>query len=184
MDLLIRGRTTRDDRLECDLLEMIFAAPQAFPFVRQHLSKDDEGGWLEPHEAAQVLRHPALRLLLEQCLNIYIARGEVTFQQVMNSLDDSAMKRLIVWLDERARSTGLAHKIHDQGVDPVDDCPFLLKQSLENLGWRQAEQSHQRVAMQLSHHGDGPQGLDPAMEALLRQAAEFHQRRATQRQGS
>ncbi|MCA9088529.1 MAG: DNA primase [Planctomycetaceae bacterium] len=181
VDRLVRGRLSRDDRLECDLLEIILAVPAAFPYVRRTLSIGKEGGSLEPHEAAEVLRHPALRMLLQTCLEQANPGGALSFSKVLDALEDTSMKRLVVWLDERARSKDLAGRVETLGNDPVDDCPMLLRRSLNNLKWRGEEQSNQRVAMQLSQHGDGPQTLDPAMEALLRQAAEFHQRRATQR---
>jgi hypothetical protein len=62
-----------------------------------------------------------------------------------------------------------------------DGCPLLLRRSIENLQWRREEQSHQRIAVQLSADGDGTRRLDDAATALLKQAAEFHQKRANKK---
>ncbi len=126
-----------------------------------------------------------LHALLEIYLELSVVRELVTLEMLLDQLtDNAALTHLVVWLDERARVRNLAHKIHLLGVDPVDDCPLLVQRSLANLTWRQEEQSQQRVAIQLSQQSEGPQGLDSATEELLRQAAEFHKLRATQRTGS
>lgn len=182
---LMRGQQSKDDKLECDLLEMVVADPTVLPDVRRVLSTDPEGGSLEPHEAAAVLRHPALRALLEVCLELATVRRDITFQMILDQLtEETTMTRLVVWLDERGRVKNLADKIHSHGVDPVDDCPLLVKRSLANLTRRSEEQSQQQVDIQLSQHSKGLQGLDAEALALLSQSQEFHKHRATKRAGS
>jgi hypothetical protein len=66
-------------------------------------------------------------------------------------------------------------------AESSDGCPLFLRRSLDNLTWRREEQSHGRTAAALSAQGDGAHELDAAAEALLRQATEFHQRRAAKR---
>ncbi|MEZ5941566.1 MAG: DNA primase [Planctomycetaceae bacterium] len=182
---LLRGQFSRDDRLECDLLEIMLATPAAVPFVRRALSTDDNGESLEPHEAATVLRNPALRAILEVFLELAAVRDVVNLPMVLDQLSEQrSLTRLVVWIDARAREKRLDEKIHSLGVNPADGCPLLLQQSLANLKWRQEEQSQQHVAIQLSQQSDGPQGLDEATQELLRQAAEFHKQRANRRTGS
>ncbi|MCA9056577.1 MAG: hypothetical protein KDA75_22265, partial [Planctomycetaceae bacterium] len=68
---------------------------------------------------------------------------------------------------------------HDSKAD--DGCPLFLRRSIDNLKWRREEQSQQSAAVALTAASDGPRGFDAEAEALLRQASEFHQRRATRK---
>lgn len=164
---ILSGRLSRDDRLEYDLLELLLAAPEHVGFVSRDISP-------EP------LRNDILKHLLEHCLQAVRENGELTLSHLLGRVDDPELKSLIVWIDEQALAKGLAGKISEGGYDD-DGCPRLLKRSLENLGWREAEQKQRTVSVQLSQETDGTGQLDEATEALLRQAAEFHQRRATRK---
>jgi len=127
------------------------------------------------------------------------------------AIEDEGLKRLTVWLDAESQAKGLEQKLTDTdglgglpaagtptaagpettrssnaepSVDELrldDGCPLLLRRSIENLQWRREEQSHQRIAVQLSADGDGTRRLDESAQELLRKAAEFHQRRANKR---
>jgi len=127
------------------------------------------------------------------------------------AIEDEGLKRLAVWLDAESQAKGLGQKLTDTdglgglpaagtpaaagpettrssnaalSADELrldDGCPLLLRRSIENLQWRREEQSHQRIAVQLSADGDGTHRLDDANVELLRQAAEFHQRRANKK---
>jgi DNA primase len=128
--------------------------------------------------------------------------GVPSHDSLFLAIEDGMLKRLAVWLDDDAQAKGMGEKLKDsvsrvnspvsgsprsadsadgapQGVSP-DGCPLLLRQLLENLQ-RREEQSHSRIAVQLSAQRDGMHRLDETAESLLRQAAEFHQRRATKK---
>jgi hypothetical protein len=131
--------------------------------------------------------------------------GTLTRESLLAAIEDDVLKRLAVWLDDRAQAKGLCDKLNDTvrrggppfsgssgnagrpaestsnvGADSPNGCPLLLRQLLENLQ-RREEQSDKRIAMQLSEQGDGSRELDEATTRLLRQAAEIHQRRANKR---
>jgi len=121
---------------------------------------------------------------------------------LFSAIEDGVLKRLAVWLDDEAQAKNLASKLSEENrasspasdiaetagraegtplVDVPHGCPLLLRRSIENLHWRREEQSHKRIAIQLSAQGDGTRRLDEASQTLLRQAAEFHQRRANKK---
>jgi hypothetical protein len=189
---LMAGQLTRDDKLECELLEMLFAAPEWGGAIQQQMPLD-------------LIRHAHLRGLLGLGYELLNQEGALTRDALIAAIEDDSLKRLAVWLDDRAQAKGLAQKLNDaqgRGVSPFsglsgnaghaaasgstgeldheDGCPFLLRQLLENLK-RREEQSHKRIALQLSEQGDGSRELDEATTRLLRQAAEIHQRRANQK---
>lgn len=169
IERILSGKLTRNDRLECDLLEMLLAGPQWAAFAARSLS-------------AEEFTHPALRMIAQECFTLAGLSQEVTAARLMDRVEEADLSRLLVWLDERARAKHLAEKL-SSACDPIDGTPLLLRRSIDNLNWRREEQAHQAISVKLSQpSGDGPPQLDAAMEEMLRQAAEFHQRRATSRQ--
>ena len=94
-------------------------------------------------------------------------------------IEDAALKRLIVWIDEQARKKEIAVKLQDNlmvlnGATP----PSYLAQTLEPIRFRRAEQQHQRNTGRLAQLPDARAGLNPNAKALLEQATAFHQKRA------
>lgn len=189
---LLSSQLTRDDKLECELLEMVFASPQWASIVQNEIP-------------VELIRHSYLRRLLSQTYELLNTGGTLTRESLLAAIEDDVLKRLAVWLDDRAQAKGLCDKLNDtvrrggppfsgssgnagrpaESTSNVEDdshigCPLLLRQLLENLQ-RREEQSDKRIAMQLSEQGDGSRELDEATTRLLRQAAEIHQRRATKR---
>lgn len=167
VERILQGRMSRDDRLECDLLELVLATPDQIEFVGQAVRPAP-------------LRNVIFRQILEYCLQEAEEHGELTVTGLLDRVDDPAMKNLIVWIDEQGLAKGLAEKVRESEVDD-EGRPQLLLRSLGNLSWRQAEQSHASVTARLSQQPEGVGQLDEDTEALLRQAAEFHQRRATKK---
>jgi DNA primase len=163
---ILNGRLSRDDRLECDLLEHVLAAPESIGFVARGIEQAP-------------LRNDIISRVLTTGLWEFEEQGELSLPGLLARLEDPELKNLVVWMDEQILAKDLAEKMRESGLDE-DGCPLLLKRSLENLNWREAEQSQQSVAAQLSQT-DGVSPLDEATEALLRQAAEFHLKRATKK---
>jgi len=195
---LLSGKLNRDDRLECELLQILLIAPEWTKTVRDHVP-------------LETIRNLHLRNLLQVLYDKVGLDGGAAPEGVLVSLEDQALKRLAVWLDAESQAKGLGQKLTDTdglGGLPAagtpaaagpettrgsnagspanelrldDGCPLLLRRSIENLQWRREEQSHQRIAVQLSADGDGTRRLDESAAELLRKAAEFHQRRANKK---
>ncbi len=163
---LYAGRLTISDRMECDLLEVLVTAPE----------------WLNTVESESdgfTIRHPQLKELLAEMF--YLGESQPwTYERLLGALEDSELKRLAVWLDEQARLKDLAKKLRETGADSTETLPLFLRTTIENLKWRQEEQSQlQRRASTSSVSGEGSPPPDDT--ELLRQASQFHQRRATKR---
>lgn len=167
---LMSGRLKSGDHVECDLLQMLLAAPEQLHFIEQAVEE-------------YPLRHRLLSGLLRRCFEELEERGTLTVGGLLDRLSDPDVKCLLVWLDEQAHAKGLAQKINESESD-AEGCPRLLRQVLNALQKREAEHSLAPVAIQLSQSTDGRTAIDPATEALLRQAAEFHQKRATNKMGT
>lgn len=165
---IFKGRLTSAERVECDLLEQILAAPGAVQYVSQ-----------AAHDIS--LTNPVFRTILDYCFWEAEENGSLSLAGLLGRIDDPDLKSLIVWIDEQAVAKGLASKIEKSGLDE-EGCPIFLKNSLMHMGFRQEMRDQQVLARQLSQQAGGAGQLDEATEeALLRQAAEFHQKRATKR---
>lgn len=166
IERLLRGPLTADDRLECELLEVLFAAPQGAPFAKRTVPVED-------------LRHPRLRELLRICYQL-TADGGPTFERILDAMEDIGLKRLAVWIDDQARQKDVRSRLSADTAD-ADGCPRFLRRLIEQLTWRREEQSQGRIAIELSAQGDGAHRIDEASEEMLRQLTQFHQRRATRK---
>lgn len=167
---LFAGRLNLDDQLECELLEIVLTVPALTEIVRSAI-------------ATTAIRHPQLQLLLAETYRLGGNRSW-TFESLLGALEDPELKRLAVWLDERARAKDLAAKLREPGADSDETCPPFLRRSIDAFHWRREEQSQlQRVAPTSPASGEGSPPSEEA-DQLLRQAYQFHQRRATKRTGA
>ena len=165
---LLNGRPTRDDRMESEILEIVFAEPQLTGRVRADV-------------APEMIHNARLREILQTCYEVMDEQKAPSFANVMTALEDGELKRLAVWIDEQARLKEVRAKLRDESTEPVDGCPLLLRRSLDRMKWRREEQSHGRTIAELSATSDGAHRVDAASEEQLRRSFEFHQRRATKR---
>jgi DNA primase len=162
---ILNRRLSRDERLEYDLLEQILAAPQYASFVMRAMGE---------HE----FRSRILNRILNECFFEIEEQGELTISGLLGRIEDPELRSLVVWMDAQAAAKDVAGKIRDSGVDD-NGCPQLLRISLSNLRWREEEKRQQQLQIELSQQSDRAGQLDEATLASLKQAAEFHLRRAT-----
>ncbi len=191
---LLSGKLTRDDRMECELLQILLIAPEWAKTVSGHVPLD-------------TMKNHHLRRLLQVFYDKAWLDGGLARDSVLVSLEDEALKRLAVWLDAESQAKRLEQKLMDtdglgglpaagtpatagrettrsapgeSSADELrldDGCPLLLRRSIENLQWRREEQSHQRITIQRSADGDGMHRLDESAQEALRKATEFHLKR-------
>lgn len=163
---LMNGQATPADRLELAVLEVLCVDPAQGRFLQSELEPD-------------AFENRALRRLYEIGLQFAETQEVPTFEHLLGAVEHPELKRLVVWIDEQARAKGVPDQLRELQAD--DGCPLLLRRSIDNLKWRREEQSHLQVVVALTAASDGPRGLDAEAERLLRQASEFHQRRATRK---
>lgn len=166
IERLLAGRATPTDRLELPVLESLCVDPANVSFLQQALRPE-------------VLENRALKRLYEIGLNLAAIEAEPSFEQFLGAIEHPDLKRLAVWIDEQARVKGVPRQLHDAKAD--DGCPLFLRRALDELVWRREEQSQKSAVVALTAAGEGPRGLDAEALALLKQAGEFHQRRATRK---
>jgi hypothetical protein len=86
------------DRIETELLEVIFAEPATVAVIREQVAIDEIG-------------NAALRNLLQLCYELSEQGREATFDRLMAALEDPEQKRLAQRIDEQARSKQIGRKL-------------------------------------------------------------------------
>lgn len=161
---LLGGRLTPDDRLECDLLEILLVAPECLTFAG-------------PVVLTSPMRNRILAEILRTCFEIS-AEGEVSVSRLLNRLPERDLQNVLVWIVDQANAKDLANKLAGHGYND-DGCPTLLYESLIALRRRHDEQLQARLSTQLAQPTDGEGELDAETADCLRQLADLHHRRAT-----
>jgi DNA primase len=157
-------------RWECDLLEIIFAAPESVATIRSEL---------EPAEFTQ----QRLRTILEVCFDLSVRGVEPNYERVTAEVEEADLKRLSLWIEEESRDKDVARKLRMDrtAADQEGKRPRFLEQAIQNLKWRREEASHAKSKGQLSELSPSGGGMDEDAIELLRRQTEFHQRRATRK---
>ncbi len=159
----------KHQRWECDLLEIIFAAPESVATIRSEV---------EPSEFTQ----QRLRTILEVCFNLSDRGVEPSYERVTAEVEDLDLKRLSLWIEEESRDKDVARKLRmDRTEEQGGERPQFLEQAIQNLKWRREEASHAKAKGQLSGMSPNGGNLDGDAIELLRRQTEFHQRRATRK---
>ena len=154
------GSTTRVDRAERELIEILLSAPELIERIREQVR-------------AEEIRDAFLRQLLEVCYQIHDNGDLPTFDRVASSMEDPELKRLLVKIDEEARSKATSQRLNDSEFDLVEETVQVLK-------WRREREKFE-TERSVRAGGDGAAGgLDDEDKARLRRAFEHHQKRTRQ----
>jgi DNA primase len=157
---------SKGDRMECELLEVIFTDPTTLDVIRREIGDED-------------FHNEQTRAVLQVCFDLLDHDETPTFERINAAIEDLALKRLIVWIDEQARLKEIAGKLKDNLMNPVGaTAPQYLMLTLEPLRFRRDEQLHHRTTGRLAQQPDARAGLNSNAKALLEQATAFHTKRA------
>lgn len=155
---------------ECDLLQIIFIAPETIYWVSQQVSADD-------------FENPTLAHLFQFCCDIYEQGEQPSGRVVMAALEDLEYKKLVGMIDELSFELDIKSKFEEEQV-VIDDEPVsrYLFQAVDRLIRRRQEreaQTHirQLVADSVDHQTES--GLNDKAIAALQKATQLHQQRAT-----
>lgn len=169
---LYSGRQSRDDRMERDLLEMIFAVPSVVKEIQQEISADD-------------FRNRPLRELLQTCYALADRGIEPSYDRVTAVIEDPELKRLAVQIDQITRDKEIARRLEEDSRTRAKDAQrSLLTQAISNLKWRRKAEAHETSKGQQPQPTDPADGSEADVRARLRRAAEFHRERVAKNTSS
>lgn len=151
-----RRPLTKNDRMECELLEILLTEPELAEQTRQEVGVDD---FLNPH-LCEVL----------QIVYDVVELGEVpSYERVTLEMERNELKGLTVWLADQARAKGIEQKLRE---DTDGGASTLFSQVISVLKWRREELSHKADSQKQAMSGEGSDAL-----SMLQKAAAFHRKR-------
>lgn len=151
---------SKDDQLECELLEILLTRPDLGEQARQEVGEDD-------------ILNPHLRALLQIVYDQIELGHEPTFERVTLSTENLELKGLTIWITDQAREKGVERKLQ---LDGEDSGPGLFQQNLDRLKWRREERRHQA---DLSRQAMAGSGTEDDVRAKLSKASAFHRKRVS-----
>ncbi len=160
---------SKQDKLECELIEIIFAAPKTIEVIRQEVGGAD----FQNHQ---------FRQLFEACCDLAEHGLSPTYERVTSTVEDFDLKNWAAKIDELSRQKQIAQKLDEEDVPSGDAAiPTLLQHTLHHLKWRRHEESNEQLKGQMAQLQNVSTELDHDVKAHLRQLSEFHRKRATKK---
>jgi DNA primase len=83
-------RPTKDEQIECELLQILFSNPETVSSIRREIHPED-------------FQQPHLKALLELCFHLADDEQSLTFERLMSHVEDPSLKQLVAFLDEQGR---------------------------------------------------------------------------------
>ena len=169
----LQRHPTKDDLLECELLEALFTDPHTIEVVRQEVGIED-------------IRHPAVRELLAVCFDIWDHGEPPELGRVLSAVECPHLKSLAVWLDEEAAAHGVAEKLAGEVVTSSPEgvssaTAGFLQQAICGIQQRRRRDSHESQKGRLAERPDAMTSLDADARELLKQSASYHAQRAQEK---
>ena len=167
--LSLQQSQSKDDLLECELLQLLFTSPDMIDAVRREIGPDD-------------FRNEVLRELLTVCFDVHDDGWLPSFDKVLSQLECPDLKGLIVWIDEQARERDIAGKLaQDAALGGADSSESLLRQVLNGLKWRRTQETHRAAqGPQIERPRDAMKLTQETLDRL-QQASQFHQQRTAKK---
>ena len=85
---------SKNDRLECELLEIMLTIPEHITTIRQHIGSED-------------FYNPYLRTIWNVCIDLYEDERVPDYETVISRVEDSVLKNLLTLIDEQSQQKGL-----------------------------------------------------------------------------
>lgn len=145
-----RRPLSKDDRMECELLEILLTEPELAEQTRQEIGVDD---FLNPH----------LRELLQIVFDV-VELGEVpSFERVTLEMERNELKGMTVWLADQAREKGIEQKLRENSDGGTS---ILFRKVIDVLKWRREVLSHNADFQKQAMSGEGTDALSMLQKAM------------------
>ena len=154
------GSTTRVERAERELIEILLSSPELIERIHEQVR-------------AEEIRDGFLRRLLDVCYQIHDNGDLPTFERVAASMEDPELKRLLVKIDEESRLKETSLRLNDSEFD-------LVEETIQVLKWRRERENFESERCGRAGGDESTGGLDDEDKARLRRAFEHHQKRTRQ----
>lgn len=154
-----------DEKLECELLQLLFTNAELIHAVRHQVGLDD-------------FRHEALRNLLSIWFDMVEEGNEPTFDRMLARIECVHQKRLAVWVEEQSPHRDSRKRTGSISGSGTETAEQSLRRVIDRLKWRHSRDAHQASKSLLVERPVEMEKLTAETRELLEQAARFHQERA------
>ncbi len=152
------------EKLECELLQLLFTHPDMIYAVRREIGADDFG-------------HEALREILSLCFDMQDEGIEPTFERLLSRIECPQQKRLVVWVDEHSPHRSIKKTSSESQSAGMESAEEGLRRVIERIKWRRSCQANQASKSLLIERPSETAKLTAETREVLEQAARFHRER-------
>jgi len=160
----LQRSANNDEKLECELLELLFTHPEMFHAVRSQIGIDD-------------FRHEALREILSLWFDLDEDGDEPNFDRILARTECLQQKRLIVWIEEQSTERSLTKSASQSSHAGTETADEKLRRVIDRILWRRSCDAHQASKSLLVERPSETANLTAETRAVLEQAARFHRER-------
>ncbi|MBM83041.1 MAG: DNA primase [Planctomycetaceae bacterium] len=159
----LKRKHSKNERLECELLEILLSVPEWIGAIRQEVGASDF--WTTE-----------LRAVLEICFDALEEGEELSFERIITRIEEPSLKSIVVWLEDQAKRK----QIPDLLRTPASDItPKLLDDLFEQFRMRREQLTQIQLKGELARTSQEGNVQDD--DALLRKITDYHRKRATRR---
>lgn len=160
----LQRSASNDEKLECELLQLLFTHPDMIHAVRREIGPDD-------------FRHEALREILSTGFDLLEHGVEPTYERLLSKMECPEQKRLMVWIEELSPHRADAKSLDGAGRVGMESASDGLQRVIKALKWRRTSATYQASKSLLVERPSDPAKLTTESRQLLEQAARFHRER-------
>jgi len=157
---VVSAATTRHEHAERAVIEILVSAPEKIETIRNAVRVAE-------------IRDRYLRELLDVFYEIHDNGGVPTFDRVAARIEREELKRLLVKIDEEARTKNTSALLNESDVNLVDEVIGVLK-------WRNEQEKFETERAAREGREDTGGGLDEEQKARLLRGFEHHKERTRQ----
>jgi hypothetical protein len=160
----LQQNANNDEKLECELLQLLFTHPELTHAVRRDIGPDD-------------FRHESLREILSLWFDMQDEGVEPGFGRLLSRIECLQQKRLVVWVEENSPSRGASKSLTASAGTGMETAEQGLHRVIERLHWRRSCAAQQASKSLLLERPSETAKLTAESRAVLAQQAQFHRER-------
>lgn len=153
-----------DEKLECELLQLVFSHPDTIHAVRREIGPDD-------------FLNETLREILSLLYDMLDEGVEPTFERLSARIECLQQKRLVVWIDETSPHRRLQKSTSFSSGAGTETADVKLQRVLDRLKWRRSCAANQASKSLLVERPSETAKMNAETLEVLKQAARFHRER-------
>jgi DNA primase len=160
----LQRSASRDDQVECELLQILFTYPELTDVVRQSLGSED-------------FRNESLQEIFAFWIDLVEGGIEPTFEKLLSHMECIERKRLLVWIEEQARHRRTTQSLTDARTMGTETATESLNRVVDYFRKRRKFDANQASKSLLIERPSETEKPTAETRHLLEQAMRFHRER-------